>query len=373
MSFLRNALMTPITTLSERQLEDVERRRVVVLQDIMVQPPAATPAAAPIPPPGMTSTQEVAAPIPPPGMTSTQEVAAPDLKFFFEDFKPTPEEEEIDHPPTLSTFSGPTSSSAPQIEDLLNVYNPDLDESLADLSHLQSFLSPMELLSPIDSGDEFEKPVKRAKKMKKSAPVKKSAHVKKSAPVKASKAKGGRGGKLSAFRKKCEKNSPYVGWPTAPLPLMEVQNLVEVVAQVHRDASPPPVTPQVHRNASPPPVTPQVRVEHSEQEVGPENVLSQTVVEGNKLKESITYAQSVKKRYLREKKVVDGSDSRKRALMADISTIEAQKLELEKRLSMLRAKLQEEDSQQGKSLAYIQKYGPLVQEWDAMCQGFLNT
>ncbi|XP_074042704.1 uncharacterized protein [Leptinotarsa decemlineata] len=150
MSFLRNALMTPITTLSERQLEDVERRRVVVLQDIMVQPPAAPPAAAPIPPPGMTSTQEVAAPIPPPGMTSTQEVAAPDLKFFFEDFKPTPEEE-IDPPPTLSTFR-PTSSSAPQIEDLQNVYNPDLDESLADLSHLQSLLSPIELLSPIDSG-----------------------------------------------------------------------------------------------------------------------------------------------------------------------------------------------------------------------------
>ncbi|XP_074035615.1 uncharacterized protein [Leptinotarsa decemlineata] len=176
MSFLRNALMTPSTTLSERQLEDVERRRVVFLQDIMVQPPAAPPAAAPIPPPGMTSTQEVAAPIPPPGMTSTQEVAAPDLKFFFEDFKPTPEEEEeIDPPlpPTLSTFSRPTSSSAPHIEDLLNVYNPDLDESLADLSHLQSFLSPIELLSPIDSGDEFEKPVKRAKKMKKSAPVKK--------------------------------------------------------------------------------------------------------------------------------------------------------------------------------------------------------
>ncbi|XP_074026319.1 uncharacterized protein [Leptinotarsa decemlineata] len=117
----------------------VERRRVVVLQDIMIQPPAA----APIPPPGMTSTQEVAASIPPPGMTSTQEVAAPDLKFFFEDFKPTPEEEEIDPPlpPTLSTFRRPTSSSAPPIEDLLNVYNPDLDESLTDLSHLHSFLS----------------------------------------------------------------------------------------------------------------------------------------------------------------------------------------------------------------------------------------
>ncbi|XP_074034146.1 uncharacterized protein [Leptinotarsa decemlineata] len=337
------------TPLTEAQLDEAMRRRVVVHQDVVIQPPRTQMA------------------------TMAPTTTTSNVKSLFRDFNPDQEAESM---MDLSIEAVPTSQS---LEGLLETLNPNLEEPLPD--HLD--LSDVEdvmlaqlpgVLSQIDSEDEFENPKKRIRANNKVVKSEERSSKKTKPPSAKSKTKPSirrKGDKLSVFRKRCERNTAIRAWPEATrsseISKAGPSSLVAPVHQdVHREASPSPLH-QDGRSTSP--ALPEENIPSPTREVAAEVPLSQSTCEDRKVVNSFSYMRSVMDELSKKRQRRGECDSRRRAMSAKIEGIQAQKRELDKQLSRIEADLRKEDQLEGELVAYIEKYEPRVRRWKDMIAG----
>ncbi|XP_074029052.1 uncharacterized protein [Leptinotarsa decemlineata] len=342
------------TPLSEAQLDEAMRRRVVVHQDVVIQPPRTQMA------------------------TMAPTTTTSNVKSLFRDFNPDQEAESM---MDLSIEAVPSSQS---LEGLLETLNPNLEEPLPDLLDLSDVEDVMlaqlpGVLSQIDSEDEFENPKKRIPANNKVVKSEERSSKKTKPPSAKSKSKPSirrKGDKLSVFRKRCERNTAIRAWPEAtrsseiskagPSSLVAPVHQVQVVVDVHREASPSPLH-QDGRSTSP--ALPEENIPSPTREVAAEVPLSQSTCEDQKVVNSFSYMRSVMDELSKKRQRRGECDSRRRAMSAKIEGIQAQKRELDKQLSRIEADLRKEDQLEGELVAYIEKYEPRVRRWKDMIAG----
>ncbi|XP_074033931.1 uncharacterized protein [Leptinotarsa decemlineata] len=253
------------TPLTDAQLDEAMRRRVVVHQDVVIQPPRTQMA------------------------TMAPTTTTSNVKSLFRDFNPDQEAESM---MDLSIEAVPTSQS---LEWLLETLNPNLEEPLKDLLDLSDVEDVMlaqlpGVLSQIDSEDEFENPKKRIRANDKLVKSEERSPKKTKSPSAKSKSKPSirrKDDKLSVFRKRCERNTAIRAWPEAtcsseiskagPSSLAAPVHQVQVVVDVHREASPSPLPHQDGRSTSP--ALPEENIPSPTQEVAAEVPLSQSTCE----------------------------------------------------------------------------------------------
>nr|XP_023022628.1 zinc finger protein 271-like isoform X2 [Leptinotarsa decemlineata] len=188
-------------------------------------------------------------------------------------------------------------------------------------------------------------------------------------------------GKQSVFHKRCVKNRAIIAWPKAAIPLVEViarpssaeapVHLVQENVDEHREdgtATPPPAQ---DRTPIPTDISQAYVIPSPTRDATVEVPLSETESEDGDIIQCTSYIHYLREELRMKLQLQSECASRRSAWIAEIADIQAQKRELDERLSRIEANLQEEGKLEIEIEAYLEKRKCWVRRWIDMFSDIL--